>query len=151
MSKPLGEYKQGGKSTLPEGHYVLRLMDVKVVVGTESGACYAVLDLMAVRGEFAGQHTEIGVSFSDASEGIAAAWCYALGYGDDDCPPKEDAEDLEAWLKAKKGALVECDLGKSKNNKGYMQNSVNPPWEVLAADAEETDLEGEKSEGTVPF
>lgn len=137
--KKLKNYKRGGGSVLPEGHYHLKSTAFKVVVGKESGASYVVGNFEVVKVEdpiLVGKHTELGFSMSVNSESIAYAWFIALGCSEDDTPPKDDTERLTSFLKAKcLGRVVECDL-EVANVGGYDKNQVTPPWGVVAVEGQ---------------
>jgi hypothetical protein len=142
MGKPISEYKNGGAvgKYIGAGHYKLRFIDVKMVLGG-SGAPYVVMGLQVINpGNEQGNRTELGFSCGETSEGFAKPWYLALGFKETDCPPVEDIDSMETFMKRKIGAVVECTLTCEKNEQGYRQNQVDPPWDILAAETEEGDL-----------
>jgi len=135
MDKPLGKFKKGGKPVIEAGHYKFRVTEFNVVVGG-SGAPYVIPTCVVINPcPETGVHVELGFSMSEASEGIAAAWLTALGLGEEAVIPMDDPDRIQVFLDRHcLHAIIEADIVKEKNQKGYWQNSVNPPWEVAACD-----------------
>lgn len=155
MDKPLGQFKGGGKTVLPDDGeeqqgqmmvrkprlYKFRAVDFKVVIGKESGAPYVVIDSVVINPcQEQGMHTELGFSLSSNSESIAAAWLFALGFDEESMIPVDDADRLEVFLKKlATNSIFKAAIIKEKRGQ-YSQNSVSPPWEVGAAEIESNDL-----------
>ena len=159
-TKKLGDFQRNkGKSILPDNGeeqlsglggklvrrprpYKLKTVDFKAVMGG-SGAPYVIVDCMVIN-ECAevGQHCELGFSLSPAAESIAYAWLTALGLDDEARLPVMDPENIQAFLQNRcKGKVFEAAIIKGKDKTGtYDQNSVSPPWEILASEAVEGDV-----------
>ena len=150
----LGDFeKGGGKIAVPEGLYRFRTSDFKGVVGTKSGAPYVVVDNVVVSAatgkETVGKHFEMGFSLSPNAQSIAYAWLTAMGLTDADEVPTEDPEELERFLKQKcKGKYLEAHIEKGKNDQGYDNNGVTPPWEIWGIDLTAEEAEAYNGIGT---
>jgi hypothetical protein len=145
MDKKLGDFNRGGSKTIiDEGHYKLRTTEFEVVIGKESGAPYVIPHCVVVNPcPQVGSIIQLGFSLSEASESIAAAWLTALGLDEEAVVPMDDADRIQVFLERHcLHAIFEADIVKEKNNRGYMQNSVNPPWGVMASELGKDDKVG---------
>lgn len=139
----LDDFDQGGGKHLPAGDYTLKIVDVEVKVGTDSGIPFAILDVVSMVGETKGKHTELTFSFSEKGRKFAKCWLVAVGLDGSVDVPVDDHEDLEPFLKKNMiGHLVTCTLTSEKDKAGYDKNSVSPPWEVFEYTGEEIAEEG---------
>lgn len=154
MGKPIGQYKDSVTRYISEGFYRLRFEDVKVIGGdlTSSGSPYVVCGMVAINeGLEQGKRTELGFSCSENSESIAKAWFLALGFKESDCPPVEDEDEMDTFMRRQIGAIVECDLAVESNPKGYKQNKIDPPWAITAVETQEGDLKSSRKDDQPPF
>lgn len=142
----LDDFDQGGNKVLPAGDYTLKIVDVEVKEGTESGVPFAILDVVSMVGETKGKHTELTFSFSEKGRKFAKCWLVAVGLDGGTEVPIDDSGDLGPFLKKNMvGCMVTCTLSQEKDKAGYDKNSVSPPWEVFEYTGEEIeDVDGEE-------
>jgi len=143
MEKKLGNFKRGGKSVIADGHYKFRVTEFNVVTGG-SGAPYIIPMCIVINPcPEQGTQIELGFSMSEAAEGIAAAWLTALGLGEEAIVPMDNPDRIQVFLNRYcLHAIIEANVVKGKNPKGYDQNSVNPPWEIMASELGKDDVPG---------
>lgn len=155
-TKPLGQFKGGGKNVLVSGEYKFKAMDFEVATNTPSGFPLVIINSAVVgpaaQAEAFGQHIEL--AFSLAAEGVAKSWLTALGFEEDDEIPLE-GDELQAYLNRKaKGSIFTAIIQKTKDKTGkYDQNQVDAPWDNVYADSlKDGDLDiTEKGTEEAPF
>ena len=137
-TKPLRDFKGGGKNILETGLYKFHAREFDVKTNTPSGFPLVVIQSVVVgpsmQAEFYGQTIEL--AFSLAAEGVAKSWLVALGFEEDDEIPM-DGDDLQAYLNRKaKGSIFSANIQKTKDKSGkYDQNQVDAPWENVFEDS----------------